>query len=155
MELNSAALTVKLTAGLVILLKLAVMLVSPALTGVAIPLVPAILLMVAMLGADELQVTVEEIFITDPSENVPIAINCESTPKCETISTAVTAIEDNTAVVTVRSLLALVTPFKLAVIFVAPTATGVTNPEELIVATLVLSEFQVALFEIFEVVPSE
>jgi hypothetical protein len=54
----------------------AVIVVEPAATGVASPFEPAALLMVATDDDDELQVTVVVRFCVEPSEYVPVAVNC-------------------------------------------------------------------------------
>ena len=58
----------------------AVIVVEPAATGVANPLKPAALLMVATDAADELQVTVVVRFCVELSEYVPVAVNCLVAP---------------------------------------------------------------------------
>ena len=57
----------------------------------------------------------------------------------------VTAMETSVAVVTVRVAAGLVTPADVAVMLEVPTATAVARPEELMVATAGVAEFQVAV----------
>ncbi len=59
----------------------AVMLVVPAATGVAIPLEPAALLIVAIKAADEFQVTDEVRSCVLLSEKLPVAVNCCVVPR--------------------------------------------------------------------------
>ncbi len=124
----------------------AVIVVEPAATGVATPLEPAALLIVATPVLDELQVTDVVRFRVEPSEYVPVAVNCWVVPLATLGLAGVTARETSVAGVTVR----VVDPDMLpdpAVIVVEPAAAGVATPLEpaalLIVATPVLEELQV------------
>ena len=135
----------------------AVIVVVPAATGVALPLLPAVLLMVATDEAVELQVTDAVIFWVELLENVPVAVNCSVVPKATLGFAGVTAMETNVAAVTVRVVEAEMVP-DTAVIVVVPAATGVAMPVLLTVATDEAVELQVTdvvifWFELFENVP--
>jgi hypothetical protein len=136
----------------------AVIVVVPAATGVAFPIAPAVLLIVAMDADDELQVTDKVIFCVLLSEKVPVAVNCSVVPGAMPGLAGVTAIDTSFAEVTVSTVEPEMLP-KVAVIVVVPAATGVTIPLEpavlLIVATDVASELQVTDVVIFCVLLSE
>jgi len=72
---------------------------------------------------------------------VPVAMNCCVSPRATDGFSGVTAIE--LRAMTVREVFPE-TPFKVAVIMLVPPATPVAFPPEVIVATLVVPEVQVA-----------
>lgn len=109
-----AAVTFNVTSGLVRPFKLAVIIVDPTATGVARPILPAVLLIVAVAGVAEVQVAAEETLIVVLSDKTPIAVNCCVTPFGVDKLGAVTGlIETKTAGDTTKSAVPL-TPFKLA-----------------------------------------
>ena len=86
------------------------MVVVPFATAVASPLVPAVLLIVAMFVWLELHVTVVVRFCVLLSEYVPVAVNC-SVPVVPIVGFAgVTAIETSVAAVTARVVEPLIAP---------------------------------------------
>jgi hypothetical protein len=130
--------------------EVAVMVVVPAATAVASPL----LLIVAVAGLDEVQVTELVISWVVPSENVPVAVNCWVAPPVTFGLAGVTAMEDRVAEPTVRSVLPETVP-EVAVMVVVPAARAVASPLLLIVAVAGLDELQVTWVVISWVVPSE
>jgi hypothetical protein len=124
----------------------AVIVVEPTATGVVSPFEPAVLLMAATDVADELQVTVVVRFCVDPSEYVPVAVNCWVVPSAMLGLDGVITRDTSVAGVTVSVALADMLP-DVAVIVVEPAATGVASPFEPvvlpIVATDVADELQV------------
>ena len=80
----------------------AVIVVEPAITAVALPLEPILLLMVATDGAEELQVTDDVRSRVVVSENVPVAVNCWVVPAAMLGLSGRTEIDTSVAVVTVR-----------------------------------------------------
>ena len=79
-------------------LKVAVMVAVPAALAVAKPLLAT----VAVVVLDEVQVTCVVIVWVDPSEYVPVAVNCWVVPATLVAVAGITAIEDKVAAVTVR-----------------------------------------------------
>jgi hypothetical protein len=158
---STAAVTVKLKAGEEVTpFILAVILVLPMATWVANPWVPAVLLMVSAAVFDEFHVAALVRFCVEPSEYWPVAVNWSLLPAVAWLKAGVTVIDVTAAPVTVKLKTGEeVTPFRLAVIFVLPTATPVTNPSVpavlLMVATAVFDEFQVAALVKFCVEPPE
>ena len=143
MEDRVAAVTVRIAVSDVLPLKVAVMVavLVPAATAVARPL----LLIVARVVLDEIQVTCVVISRVVESEYVPVAVNCWVLPTTILAAVGVTAIEDKVAVeaVTVRAAVSEVLPLKVAVMFAEPAALAVANPLLTIVAVAVLDELQV------------
>jgi len=133
-----------------ILPEVAVMVVMPAATAVARPL----LLTVATDVLDELQVTCVVISRLVPSEYVPEAANCWAFPAGTLGLAGVTEMEDRVAEVTVRVVLPVILA-EVAVMVVVPAATAVARPLLLTVATDVLDELQVTCGVISWLVPSE
>jgi len=136
----------------------AVIVVEPAATGVARPFEPAALLTVATEVDDELQVTVVVRFCVEPSEYVPVAVNCCVLPMAMLGLVGVIATETSVAGFTVS----VVDPDRVpdvAVIVVEPAATGVASPIEpavlLIPAMDDDDELQVTAVVRFCVEPSE
>jgi len=129
--------------------KVAVIVVDPVATGVDNPFDPAALLMAATDDANEAQVTAVVMFCVEPSEYVPVAVNCRVVPSAMLGLDGVIARVSSVAGVTVRIVLSE-KPLKVAVIIVEPTATGVANPFEpaalLIVAAERDAELQVTSF---------
>lgn len=120
----------------------AVMVVVPAPTLVASPWLPAVLLMVATVGVEELQITEVVRSCVLPSVKVPVPANCWVVP-CTIVALAgVTTSETRVAAVTVRVVDPL-TPLEAAVIVVVPIALLVASPVVLMVATVVCEELQV------------
>ncbi len=124
----------------------AVIVVEPAATEVASPFEPTALLIAATDVADELQVTVVVRFCVEPSEYVPVAVNCWVAPSAmlelDGVIAKETSVADNTV--------SVVDPESVpdvAVIVAEPAATGVASPCEpavlLMVATDVADELQV------------
>jgi hypothetical protein len=135
-----------------ILPKVAVMVVVPAATAVANP----VLLIDATDVLDEDQVTCVLMSRLVPSEYVPVATNCLVLPvPTGTLAlSGVTAKEDKVAEVTVRVAVPDLPP-EAAVMVVWPPLTPVARPLALTVATPALSEVQVACAVISWLVPSE
>ena len=153
MEDNVKATTVKLATGLLTSDKAAVILVLPIAMPVATPAEE----IVAILGSELAQVTLEVMSIVLPSTYVPVATNScvEPTAKISGL-VGVTAMDDKAGAGTiVRVRTGLVTVEKVAVIFVVPTATPVATPAEDIVAMLVseLAHFTLEVISVVE--PSE
>jgi len=98
---------------------------------------------VATAGFDEAQVDELVRSNVDPSEYVPVALNCLVVPLAIDGFTGVTAIETNTAGPTVRVVLTLTAP-ELALIVDVPCATPVASPPAVMVATALLDEAHVA-----------
>lgn len=90
----------------------------------------------------------------EPSVNVPVAVNCADIPSGTDELAGVTAIEFNTAEVTVSTVDPLTAP-NVAVIVVDPTAALEARPVLLMGATVPLEVVQVAVPVRSEVVPSE
>lgn len=126
----------------------AVIVEDPAPTLVASPGVPAALLIVATLVADDDQVTVLVMVWMLPSEYVPVAVNCWLVPNVTEGIGGSTVIETKVggAVVTVRSVDPTIFP-EVALIVLVPAASALASPcmpaALLIVATLELVELQV------------
>ena len=80
MDTSVAGVTVSATAGDVTPLRLAWILVLPTAAAEASPLVPALSLMLATAGLEEDQFTTEVRFCVEPSEKLPVAMNCSVTP---------------------------------------------------------------------------
>ena len=154
-DTSAAAVTVRLVDP-EILPKVAIMVVLPAATGVTNPFEPAVLLIVATDGADELQVTYDVISRLLLSEKTPVAVNCSVVPR------AIPGLGDTTAIKARVTTFTVVEPDMLpeeAVIVVLPAETGAANPFEpailLIVATVMADELQVTDDVISCVLPSE
>ena len=79
----------------------------------------------------------------EPSDNVPVAVNCSVVPFAIEGFAGVTAIDTSVAAVTVRVVEPLMPP-DVASILLVPAATAVANPPAVIVATLVVTELHVA-----------
>jgi hypothetical protein len=77
--------------------EVAVTVVAPAVSVVTRPQYPAVLLMIATAGEDELQFTEVVITLVVLSENVPVAMNCWVLPSAMPGFIGVTAIERSTA----------------------------------------------------------
>mgnify|MGYP001573491007 CR=1 FL=1 len=124
----------------------AVIVAVPAATEVASPLEPAALLTVAIAESDELQVTVAVRSWVEPSEYMPVAVNCRDAAGAILGLLGVTWIEESVAEDTVSVVLPKTDP-RVAVIEAEPAATGVASPLEpaalLIVANAVFDELQV------------
>jgi hypothetical protein len=136
----------------------AVSVAGPTATGVANPFEPAALLMAAMDDADEPQVTAVVRFCVEPSEYVPVAVNCRVVPSAILGLDGVIVRETSVACVTVRVVLPEMPP-NVAIMVVDPAATGVANPFEpaalLIVAAERDEELQVTYGVMFWVELSE
>ena len=110
-------------------LKVAVMVAVPAALAVAKPLLAT----VAVVVLDEVQVTCVVIVWVDPSEYVPVAVNCWVVPATLVAVAGVTAMEDRVTAVTVRVAVPDF-PLKAAVMVAEPAETAVARPLLLIVA---------------------
>jgi len=136
----------------------AVIVVEPAATDVALPLEPAALLMAATVAFDELQDTVVVRFCVEPSEYVPVAVNCLVVPSAMLVLVGVTAMDTSVAEVTASEVDPEIFP-DVAVIVVEPAATEVVNPLEpaalLMAAIVAADDFQVTDVVRFCVEPSE
>jgi hypothetical protein len=130
--------------------EVAVMIVAPAATAVARPL----LLTVATDVFDELQVTCVVILKLVPSEYAPVAVNCWVTPAGMLGLAGVTDMEDKVAEVTVRGVLPEILP-EMAVMVAVPAEKAVARPLLLTVTTNVFDELQVTCVVILKLVPSE
>ncbi len=97
MELRVAAVTVRVAPLDTMLPEVAVMVVEPAATGVATPLVPPELLMVATLRKEDAQVTNLVMSRVEPSVYVPVAVNCWFVPRAMVALVGVTAMETRVA----------------------------------------------------------
>ena len=128
----------------------ALMVLVPVPTPVANP--PAAI--VATVVVTELQVAVLVRFCVELSENVPVAVNCSFVPFAIEGFAGVTAIDTSVAAVTVRVVEPLM-PADVASILLVPAATAVANPPATIVATVVVTELQVAVLVKFCVELSE
>ena len=132
------------------------MVVEPGAKPVATPWLPTVLLMVARLGFDEVQVAEFVRFFVLPSLYVPVAENC-CVPPTRTFAVAgVTAIDVNTGGTTAR-LAEAIWALSAAVIVAVPTPVDVAMPcvprELLIVATARLDELQLTEPVTFCVLP--
>jgi hypothetical protein len=105
----------------------AVIVVVPTATGVALPLLPAALLMVAMEVADELQVADVVKSWVVLSENVPVALNCWAVPRAMLGFVGWIVSDTSVAGVIVRVVKPAIFP-DMTVIVVVPIATGVALP---------------------------
>ena len=79
----------------------------------------------------------------EPSDNVPVAVNCSVVPFAIEGFAGVTAIDTSVAAVTVRVVEPLMPP-DVASILLVPAATAVANPPAEMVATVVVTELHVA-----------
>ena len=127
----------------------AVIVVEPALTDVARPFVPEVLLMVATPVFEEFQVTDEETSWVVLSDNVAMAMNCSVVPSTMLGFAGVTVIDVMKAGVTVSVTGGLdVMLENVARMVVVPSLTAAANPQEpaalLIVAIPVVDEDHVA-----------
>ena len=119
----------------------------PGATGVAIPLNPAALLIVATPASAEVQVTSAVMSSTEPSSYVPLAENCTGSANETLGSVGVTWIDTSVVAFTVRSVLPD-TPANVTVMVVNPAPTELASPLEpgalSTVATVVDEELQTA-----------
>jgi hypothetical protein len=121
---------------------------------VAIPLAIPLETTVATLVSADDQV-IEALISTDvPSEYVPVAVNCSVKPLAMLGSTGVSAIELNTASVTVNVEVADLAP-KVAVTTEVPVAKALARPLSFTVATSVFADDQVADAVMSTEIPSE
>ncbi len=136
----------------------AVMVVVPAPTPVANPLLPPMLLMVATDVFEELQTTAAVMSCVEPSSNVPVAVNWSVVPA------AIVDVADETIIDVSLALLPVSTdepdtPSKYAVMFVVPADRITAYPFDptalLTVATAEFEETQVARVVRSCVEPSE
>ena len=151
MDCTTGAVAVSMSLGEVIPFRLAVILLVPVFTAVAKPLG----LIVATDGVPEAHVTWLVRSIIEPSEKVPVAVNCCVSPLGTDGFTGATAIVCNVAAVTVSVSAAEVTPSKLAVMLLVPTPTPVARPAALTVATDIVAELQVTWLVMSCWLPSE
>lgn len=130
--------------------EVAVMVVVPAVTAVASPLLST----VATAVLEELQVTKMATSWVVPSEKVPVAVNCWVVPPGTLGLAGVTTMEDKVAEVTIRVVPPETSP-EVAVMIVVPAVRPLAKPVTLTVATAVSDDLQVARAVISLVVPSE
>jgi hypothetical protein len=112
-----------------ILPEAAVMVVAPIATEEALPLEPAVLLIVATDVADELQVTDAVRSCVLLSEKIPVAVNCSDVPMAIPGLVGVTEMDASVAAVTVRFVKPEIVP-KVAVMVVTPAAAEEAFPLE-------------------------
>ena len=117
----------------------AVIVVVPADREPAEPLEVTSLLITAILGSDELQVTDKVRSLVELSEKVPVALNCCEVPSAILGFTGVTLMETRVTAVTVSDVEPETVP-DVAVIEVAPTAWEVADPFELLSLLMVATE---------------
>jgi hypothetical protein len=149
-----AALTVATAVLLTIVAKVAVILLVPV---KVVLLVTKPVVLIAALEPPRFQVAVLLRSTTEPSEYVPIAVNCLNVFLGILKEVGLTAIEFNTALRTVRvgELLPAIVPLpKVALMVVVPTPVPVATPLGAIVATLGLDEVQTTLLVTSCVLPS-
>ncbi len=146
---RTAAVTVKLVEP-VMVPSVAEIVTGPGDTAVANP----VLLIVAQVVSEEAQVTSVVKFSVEPSDNVPVAVNCSVSPVERLVLTGVTAIDWRTAAVTVRPVEPEIVP-SVAEIVTGPGETAVANPVLLIVAHVVSEDAQVTWLVKFSVDLSE
>jgi len=118
--------------------------VDPAEIPLTSPRLVAELLTVAILGREEVQPTRPVRVWVVPSWNVPIALQSSEVPWAICGLEQLTAMETSGEEVTVSGTGVDVTPPREAVMLVFPLATPVAEPVELMVATLVMEDVQVA-----------
>lgn len=144
-DTNSAGVTVSVVLSL-IEFSVAAMVAVPRPPPVASPWLPKALLMVATVVAEELQVTEVVRSLVLPSVKLPVAANCCLVPKGIEGMAGVTAMESNSAGVTVRSVAPETEP-EVAVTVVVPIPVLVARPLLprllLTTATAVFAELQV------------
>ena len=127
----------------------AVIVVTPTNSDVTNPLKPTALLMVATVGAEEVQVTDDVRFCVVASVNIPVAINCCVVPRAILGLTGVTPMDTRVAAVTVSvAVPAFPVAGSVAVIVMGPPmANAVASPFKpaalLMVATAVFAEVHV------------
>ena len=85
---------------------------------------------------------------------VPVAVNCCVAPLAIVGLTGVTAIDCSVAAVTVNTSAGDVTPLSAAVMLLVPTPTPVASPPAVMVATVVVAEFQLTDAVMFAVLLS-
>src|SRR6185369_11757426 len=120
----------------------AMMVVVPAARAVALPFVPAALLMVALVASEELQVTAVVRSCVLLSEKVPVAVNCWDVALAMTGFVGVTAMDFRVAGVTVRTVEPEMSP-DVALMVVVPAARAAALPivpAALLMVALVASE---------------
>ena len=131
-----------------ILPDVAVIVVEPAATDVALPLEPAALLMAATVVDDDFQVTDVVTFCVELSEYVPVAVNCFDVPSAMLGLVGESVMETSVAGVTVSVAVPETLP-DVAVIVVEPVATDVALPLEsavlLMAATATVDEFHITV----------
>jgi len=136
----------------------AVIVVEPAATAAASPLEPAVLLTVATVVNEELQVTIAVMSWIVLSEKIPVAVNCLVVPSAMLGFVGSTSTDTSVAAVTVSVVLPEIPP-NVAVIVVDPAAAAAASPLEpaelLTVATVVDEEVQVTEAVIFWLLLSE
>ena len=130
--------------------KVAEIVTAPAPTAVASPL----LLIVAHVMSDDFQLTCVVRFSVVLLESVPVAVNCSVFPTARLVLAGVTAIDCNTAAVTVKPVEPVI-PSKVAEIVTGPGLTAVASPLLLIVAHVTSDDFQLTCVVRFSVDLSE
>ena len=117
----------------------AVIVVAPVATDVANPFEPPALLIAAMDAAVEPQVTAVVRFCVEPSEYVPVAVNCWAVPSAILGLDGVTTRDTSVVGVTMKIVLPEMLP-NVAVTVVDPAATDVANPFEPAALLIVAAE---------------
>lgn len=138
-EVAAAPVTVRIVVP-VTLPSVAEIVLCPAATAVAKPLVGAVLLIVAIEVSDDDQSTLEVRFFVLLSVKVPVAVNWTVVWRAILGFDGVTAIDTNAGDTVTETF--PVTPCILAVTVVCPLATAVRFPPVLTVATAVCDEAQ-------------
>lgn len=153
-EMSVAAVTVRVTAWELTPFDVAVIEVVPAVSVVASPREPAVLLIDAVAVFEETHVTEPVKSCVELSVNTPIAVNCSVLPLATLGAAGVTPTDTNEAAVT-DSVTAPDKPDMLAVTVADPGVTALARPAALTVATGELLELHVTLFDKSSLEPSE
>jgi hypothetical protein len=157
MDRSVAGVTVRITPGDVTVPRLAVIDVVPAATAVTTPFDPVTLLIVAVAGTEDVQVTLGVRFWVELSLYVPVAANCCVVPLAILGTVGVTAIETKAAGVTVSWVEPEMLP-SVAVTMVDPTVSPVATPVAATDATVGVEVLQATAavrfcFELSEYMP--
>jgi hypothetical protein len=153
-ETRVAGVTLKVTAGELIPLNIAVIEVVPAMSVVASPAEPAVLLIEATAVFEETQVTELVRSCVEESVNTPMAVNCSVLPLATLRAAGVTPMDTSEADVTVRVIVPDM-PERVALSVVDPDVTALARPEVLMVAIRGLLELHVTLLDTSCLEPSE
>ena len=148
-----AGVTVSVTAGDVTPPSAAVICEAPVAALVAKPFAPLVLLIVATVLLDDVQVTLLVTSCVLLSVYTPTAVNGCVVPSAIVGAAGVTPIDTKVAAVMVMVVVPE-TPALVAVMVVEPDFTALTRPAELTVAICVLATFQVTVLERSCLLPS-